>query len=257
MVGDAAAPAEARELVVEEGDVEGRVVDHELGAGDEGEELVRHLGETRMLAQELEAEPVHLERTLVDLALRIEIALEAAPGAAALAQFDAADFHQPVPAAGFESGGFGIEHDLAHASAPLAPAPGMAARAAWSTSSFSTWPEWPRTQTHSTAWAALTASSRSHRSRFRTGWRSAVRHPAAFQRGTHSVIPRWTYCESVDRRTRLGRVSAASPSIAAVNSMRLLVVSPTPPDSRRSLSRQRSSAAQPPGPGLPVQAPSV
>src|SRR3954471_11278433 len=39
--------------------------------------------------------------------------------------------------------------------------------------------------------------------------------------------------------------------------MRLLVVSGSPPESSRSRPSQRRIAAQPPGPGLPEQAPSV
>src|SRR3954453_21801813 len=39
--------------------------------------------------------------------------------------------------------------------------------------------------------------------------------------------------------------------------MRLLVVSASPPESSRSRPSQRRMAAQPPGPGLPEQAPSV
>src|SRR3954454_7977283 len=39
--------------------------------------------------------------------------------------------------------------------------------------------------------------------------------------------------------------------------MRLLVVSGSPPESSRSRPSQRRMAAQPPGPGLPEQAPSV
>src|SRR3954469_7646978 len=39
--------------------------------------------------------------------------------------------------------------------------------------------------------------------------------------------------------------------------MRLLVVSASPPEISRSFSPMRRSAAQPPGPGLPRQAPSV
>src|SRR3954471_16682145 len=57
--------------------------------------------------------------------------------------------------------------------------------------------------------------------------------------------------------TRQGRFSASSPRIAAINSMRLLVVSGSPPASSRSLLPVRSSTAQPPGPGLPRHAPSV
>jgi hypothetical protein len=45
--------------------------------------------------------------------------------------------------------------------------------------------------------------------------------------------------------------------IAAINSMRLFVVSASPPASSRSFSPVRNSAAQPPGPGFPRQAPSV
>ena len=54
-----------------------------------------------------------------------------------------------------------------------------------------------------------------------------------------------------------GSLSADRPSMAAVSSMRLFVVSASPPDSSFSKPPQRSMAAQPPGPGLPRQAPSV
>src|SRR3954462_13322660 len=62
---------------------------------------------------------------------------------------------------------------------------------------------------------------------------------------------------SVWSLTRHGRFSASSPFIAATSSMRLLVVSGSPPASSRSLSPMRSSTPQPPGPGLPRHAPSV
>src|SRR6185312_13679551 len=62
---------------------------------------------------------------------------------------------------------------------------------------------------------------------------------------------------SVCSRTRHGFFSASSPRMAASNSIRLLVVSGSPPESSRSLSPMRSSTPQPPGPGLPRHAPSV
>src|SRR5438270_12848601 len=62
---------------------------------------------------------------------------------------------------------------------------------------------------------------------------------------------------SVCSRTRHGRFSASSPLIAAISSIRLLVVSGSPPDNSRSLSPMRSNTPQPPGPGLPRHAPSV
>src|SRR5262249_23136364 len=48
-----------------------------------------------------------------------------------------------------------------------------------------------------------------------------------------------------------------SPRIAAISSIRLLVVSGSPPDSSFSLSPIRIRTAQPPGPGFPRHAPSV
>src|SRR5574343_476681 len=45
--------------------------------------------------------------------------------------------------------------------------------------------------------------------------------------------------------------------MAAVSSMRLLVVSFSPPHSSFSCGPRRRIAPQPPGPGLPLQAPSV
>src|SRR5215217_6166298 len=62
---------------------------------------------------------------------------------------------------------------------------------------------------------------------------------------------------SVWRRTRHGRFSASRPRIAASSSIRLLVVSASPPESSRSFSPMRRSTPQPPGPGLPRHAPSV
>src|SRR5438309_9289416 len=54
-----------------------------------------------------------------------------------------------------------------------------------------------------------------------------------------------------------GRFSAWSARIAASISMRLLVVRGSPPDSSFSRAPARTIAPQPPGPGLPLQAPSV
>src|SRR5713226_8562869 len=57
--------------------------------------------------------------------------------------------------------------------------------------------------------------------------------------------------------TRQGRLSASSAAIAAISSMRLLVVCASPPLSSFWWSPKASTAPQPPGPGLPEQAPSV
>src|SRR4051794_37621124 len=62
---------------------------------------------------------------------------------------------------------------------------------------------------------------------------------------------------SVWSLTRQGFFSASRPLMAAINSIRLLVVSGSPPASSFSLSPMRSNTPQPPGPGFPRQAPSV
>src|SRR5574343_1185277 len=54
-----------------------------------------------------------------------------------------------------------------------------------------------------------------------------------------------------------GRFIASMARIAAVSSIRLLVVSRSPPQSSFSCGPMRRMAPQPPGPGLPLQAPSV
>src|ERR1700761_7648902 len=70
-------------------------------------------------------------------------------------------------------------------------------------------------------------------------------------------MPFCTYCESVCTTALTGRLSASSAAITAISSIRLLVVFASPPNSSFSCAPKRSSAPQPPGPGLPLQAPSV
>ena len=83
----------------------------------------------------------------------------------------------------------------------------MAALASASTRSLPGTPECPLTHFHSMSWRAAAASSCSQRSWFLTGLRSAVRQPRAFQFGTHSVMPRTTYSESVCTRADTPRFS--------------------------------------------------
>ena len=69
-------------------------------------------------------------------------------------------------------------------------------------------------------------------------------------------MPCITYLLSVCSSTLQGRFSASSAWMAAISSMRLLVVSRSPPHSSFSCPPDMSTAPQPPGPGLPRQAPS-
>ncbi len=105
---------QACQLSVEETDVEGRVVDHELGILDELEELASHVREARLRGEELVGDAVHGERAGVHFAIRAEVAMEAAPGHAPVAHLDAADLDDAVALRDLEAGGFGVEDDLAH-----------------------------------------------------------------------------------------------------------------------------------------------
>jgi hypothetical protein len=86
---------------------------------------------------------------------------------------------------------------------------------------------------------------------------SAVFQPFFFQPKIHFEMPSMTYLLSVWRSTSQALLSALSAVIAASNSMRLLVVSASPPDISLTVVPWRRMAPQPPGPGLPEQAPSV
>ena len=108
---------ETLEFGIEEADVEGGVVDHELGAGDELDQLRGDLAELRLVLELRARDAVHGLRALVDVPLGIQIAMEAAAGGAPIDDLEAADLDDAMAALGFEAGGFGVENDLAHARA--------------------------------------------------------------------------------------------------------------------------------------------
>jgi hypothetical protein len=64
----------------------------------------------------------------------------------------------------------------------------------------------------------------------RTGFFSFVSHPFLFQPAIHFVMPFFKYSESVTSFTSQRCFKASSPLMAAVISMRLLVVCASPPD---------------------------
>ena len=103
------------ELGVEEADVELRVVDHQLGIGDEFQELLDPLAEARLVGQELVAQAVHVLRAGRHDHLGIEIGVEGAAGGDGIDQLDAADLDDAMAGQRIEAGGFGVENDFAHA----------------------------------------------------------------------------------------------------------------------------------------------
>src|SRR5690606_16039496 len=100
-------------LGIEKADVEGRVVDQDLGAGDEREQAIEYLRELRLAAQAFPAQAVDLFGACVDVALGIEIGMECPAGPAAALELDEADLHDAMSFLGVQAGGFGVEDDLA------------------------------------------------------------------------------------------------------------------------------------------------
>jgi len=81
---------------------------------DEFDQLIDLVREQRLVLEEVEAEPVHLERRVRHIAFGIEVAVEGAAGWKAIDQLDAADLDQAVARVGVEPRGLGVEYDLAH-----------------------------------------------------------------------------------------------------------------------------------------------
>lgn len=134
----------------------------------------------------------------------------------------------------------------------------LCATASRSQRSFSSCPACPLIQQNSTSWTASRSSNCPHRSGFSAGLPSDFFQPRFFQPCAQPlVIPSTTYLLSVVSRTLHGYFSAERAFITPESSMRLLVVCDSPPESSFSLPSQRSIAPQPPGPGFPLQAPSV
>src|SRR6185437_11900207 len=107
-------PPDALELLVEERDVERRVVDEELGAFDELEELVGDVAEERLVGEVLEREAVHLARRGVDGALGIHVAMEMPAGRAAPVELEARELDDAVPRTRLEARRLRVQDDSSH-----------------------------------------------------------------------------------------------------------------------------------------------
>jgi hypothetical protein len=111
---DATRVRQARELRIQEADVEWRVVNDELRAVDEGDQLRGDLGKLRRLQQLREFDTVHGERAGVDLPFRIQVTMEFLAGRPPVGELDATDFDDAMASARFEAGGFDVQDDLPH-----------------------------------------------------------------------------------------------------------------------------------------------
>ncbi len=103
-----------RELRIHEGDVERRVVDDQLGVGDELAQLGEDVGEARLAAEEFGRETVHLHGTRIDGPIRTQVTVELPARAPSVHQLDRADLDDAVTEFRLEARGFGVEDDLSH-----------------------------------------------------------------------------------------------------------------------------------------------
>ena len=76
--------------------------------------VVDDVAEARLLRQKLVGDAVHLLCAPVDLTVGPQVAMESTTGLPPIHQLDAADFDDAMALFGLESGGFGVEDDLAH-----------------------------------------------------------------------------------------------------------------------------------------------
>jgi len=97
--GDRRTPQQLQ-FLVQETDVEGRVVDDEFRALEIGQQLVGDLRELGLVAQKLVADAVHLERVLVAVALRVDVVVQVVAGELACQQLDTADLDDAIAVLG-------------------------------------------------------------------------------------------------------------------------------------------------------------
>src|SRR5471030_457880 len=99
---------QARELMVQKTQIEGRVMNNDFGAGDVAAQVFDDLVELRLIAEKLGGQAVDIERALFRIALGIDVDMEVIPRQHAVVQFDATDFDDTVAQLGIEAGGFSI-----------------------------------------------------------------------------------------------------------------------------------------------------
>ena len=106
--------ADARQFGIDEFHVEAGIVDHQRRVADKFQELLRHLGEERLVGEKFGGEAVHALGFDRHVAFGIEIELHGAAGGKMIHQLDAADLDDAVAVARLEARGFGVENDFTH-----------------------------------------------------------------------------------------------------------------------------------------------
>ncbi len=89
-------------------------MDHQPGVADKGEKGVGHCGEGRLVGEKRGAQPVHGFGLGRHVAFGVDVSWKVRPVGMWLTSSTAADLDDAVAAQRVETGGLGVEHDLAH-----------------------------------------------------------------------------------------------------------------------------------------------
>ncbi len=119
--------AEPRQLRVHEAYVKIGIMDDELRVADEGEKIVDHAREDRLVPENGGAMTVDTHCVLRDLALWIDECVKDLAGRALVHDLDGANFQHPMSVGRIEARRFRVEHDFTHGGFDLPPAPPLSA----------------------------------------------------------------------------------------------------------------------------------
>ena len=87
---------QAREFGIEKTDIEGRVVDDDVGARNIRSQLVGDFAELRLVRQELRGQAMNREGALFRITLGIDVLVKIIAGKLAIDQFHAADLDDAI-----------------------------------------------------------------------------------------------------------------------------------------------------------------
>ncbi len=108
-------PAQQVQFVVEESDIERRIVDDQFGACDIFQEVIDNRGEPWFVLQFFVGDAMHIDRALIDFAIGVEIVVEIIAGPPAIDQLHATDFDNAMTIQRIKARGFRIKYYLSHA----------------------------------------------------------------------------------------------------------------------------------------------
>ena len=88
-------------------------MDNKFSTLEIAHQVVNHITESRFVFEELVTDAVDLQRTFIDLTIRLQVLMVVVAGKTTVDLFTTADFNDAVTLAGLQACCFCIEYDLA------------------------------------------------------------------------------------------------------------------------------------------------